>query len=457
MSTVTALRRWVQSHPRWVYHHGHCCPHRPHTGGAGINAAPPLAITTGGPGIIAVVPPPSNQGRLALSNILEYAKMPAFHWRQILSAHNTTRPGGESLNQELEKLLVAGEDGHRLSLKMPNSYRCDDGLAVHTYTDDRACSASDAKAQVCKAALVELLLRAPNRGSVRLLDGAQLTRNGWSVERIWDEVHRIQLQMHGISCIGEAPPMGGAGINAAPPPQPPPTAKQDTPIQIWEMFFRRGSALPCSTSQVAARRTSSSSDASDSAGAIVYNFFLGAAPHAAAVVSSIGPANANGNTGRCRHRCSTFRCSTFQVNACSTDADRGAIKFMGGHQHLHDAEHDISTPNGRTQRDRMTRARLRRTGSRCQRPPRSAPAPWSSTRRTTIEQQGRVWGVWHSCTCSMSCGLASVSTVCADFRLAASQHGSTRRSCRSPLLPGRTVDTPATHVPLNMHVHRHRR
>ena len=139
------------------------------------------------------------------------------------------------------------------------------------------------------------------------------------------------------------------------------------------------------------------------------------------------------------------------------DADTGEIKFMGGHQHLHDAEHDISAPNRHTQRDRMTRARLRRTGSRCQRPPRSAPAPWSSTRRTTIEQQGRVWGVWHSCTCSMSCGLASVSTVCADFRLAASQHGSTRRSCRSPLLPGRTVDTPATHVPLNMHVHRHRR
>ena len=128
------------------YHHGRCCPHHRHTGGAGINAAPPLAITTGGPGIIAVVPPPSNQGRLALSNILEYAKMPAFHRRQILSAHNTTRHGAESVNQELEKLLMAGEDGHRLSLKMPNSYRCDDGLAVHTYTDDRTCSKSDAKA-----------------------------------------------------------------------------------------------------------------------------------------------------------------------------------------------------------------------------------------------------------------------------------------------------------------------
>ena len=31
------------------------------------------------------------------------------------------------------------------------------------------------------------------------------------------------------------------------------------------------------------------------------------------------------------------------------DADTGEIKFMGGHQHLHDAEHDISAPNGRTQ------------------------------------------------------------------------------------------------------------
>ena len=122
------------------------------------------------------------------------------------------------MNQELQKLLREGEDGHRLSLKMRNSYMCDDGLAVHTYTDDRTCTISDAKAQVCKAALVELLLRAPNRGSVRLLDRGQLTRNGWSVEGIWDEVRRIQLQMHGISGISEAPPMGGAGINAAPPP-----------------------------------------------------------------------------------------------------------------------------------------------------------------------------------------------------------------------------------------------
>ena len=129
------------------------------------------------------------------------------------------------MNQELEKLLVAGEDGHRLSLKMRNSYMCDDGLAVHTYTDDRTCTISDAKAQVCKAALVELLLRAPNRGSVRLLDRGQLTRNGWSVERIWDEVRRIQLQMHGISGISEAPPMGDAGINAAPPPHPRPWAE----------------------------------------------------------------------------------------------------------------------------------------------------------------------------------------------------------------------------------------
>ena len=136
------------------------------------------------------------------------------------------------MNQELQKLLREGEDGHRLSLKMRNSYMCDDGLAVHTYTDDRTCSKSDAKAQVCKAALVELLLRAPNRGSVRLLDGAQLTRNGWSVERIWDEVRRIQLQMHGISGISEAPPMGGAGINAAPPPSFHPRRSKTLPSSL---------------------------------------------------------------------------------------------------------------------------------------------------------------------------------------------------------------------------------
>ena len=123
--------------------------------------------------------------------------MPAFHWRQILSAHNTTQPGGMSINMELDKLFHWGSN-HRLVLSLPNSYATDDGVAVQTWTDDGG-SQSQAKAQVCKAALVELLLRAPHRGAVRLLAGAQLTRNRWNVERIWDEVCRLQLHMHGLA------------------------------------------------------------------------------------------------------------------------------------------------------------------------------------------------------------------------------------------------------------------
>jgi hypothetical protein len=145
--------------------------------------------------------------------------MPAFHWRQILSAHNTPRPGGMSINMELDKLFHWGSN-HRLVLSLPNSYATDDGVAVHTWTDDGG-SQSQAKAQVCKAALVELLLRAPYRGAVRLLTGAQLTRNRWNVERIWYEVSRLQLQMHGFTYVVAAPDMGGAGINAAPPPSDP--------------------------------------------------------------------------------------------------------------------------------------------------------------------------------------------------------------------------------------------
>ena len=106
---------------------------------------------------------------------------------------------------ELERLFHWGGN-HRLALSLPNSYATDDGVAVHVWTDDGG-SQSQAKAQVCKAALVELLLRAPHRGAVRLLAGAQLTRNRWNVERIWDEVPRLQLQMHGFAYVGAAPDM----------------------------------------------------------------------------------------------------------------------------------------------------------------------------------------------------------------------------------------------------------
>ena len=73
--------------------------------------------------------------------------MPAFHWRQVLSAHNTSRPGGRSINRPLEDLLVWGGRGHRLALDMPNSYMVDDGLNVAIHTD-MAGSVSQVKAQV---------------------------------------------------------------------------------------------------------------------------------------------------------------------------------------------------------------------------------------------------------------------------------------------------------------------
>ena len=67
-------------------------------------------------------------------------------------------------------------------MSLPNSYATDDGVAVHMWTDDGG-SHSQAEAQVCMAALVEFLLRAPQRGAVRLL-AAELSRNRRNVERI---------------------------------------------------------------------------------------------------------------------------------------------------------------------------------------------------------------------------------------------------------------------------------
>ena len=64
---------------------------------------------------------------------------------------------------------------------------------------------------------MELLLRAPYRGAVRLLD-APLTRIHAAPQTlIWDTVRQLQLQMHGYALVGMGEEAGGAGINAAPP------------------------------------------------------------------------------------------------------------------------------------------------------------------------------------------------------------------------------------------------
>ena len=70
--------------------------------------------------------------------------------RHILSAHNTSRPGGTSINLELERLFHWGGN-HRLVLLLPNSYATDDGVAAQVWTGDGG-SQSQAKAQACKAA-----------------------------------------------------------------------------------------------------------------------------------------------------------------------------------------------------------------------------------------------------------------------------------------------------------------
>ena len=95
---------------------------------------------------------------------------------------------------------------------MGNSYVVDDGLAVSAYTD--TVNQSDAKAEVCKAVLVEMLLRAPRRGCVRLLQ-KPLQRIPEGVQVIWDLVHQLQLEMHGYAMV-QLRTEEDAGINAAP-------------------------------------------------------------------------------------------------------------------------------------------------------------------------------------------------------------------------------------------------
>ena len=160
------------------------------------------------------MPEPTPEARLELGDLLELTKMPAFHWRQILSAHNTSRPGGKSINASLETNFGWGRDGHRLVLALQNSYEADDGLSIMTYMDDRAANNSALKYGVCKQIIVELLLRAPRRYAVRLSPATALQRiKGGGPEQIWDKVRLLQTVMHGNSpvalAVGE-----GAVINA---------------------------------------------------------------------------------------------------------------------------------------------------------------------------------------------------------------------------------------------------
>ena len=73
----------------------------------------------------------------------------------------------------------------------------DDGLSVQSYTD--TTNQSDAKVEVCKVALVELLLRAPHRHVVRLFSVPfQRVRARASFDMIWDIVHHLQIEMRAM-------------------------------------------------------------------------------------------------------------------------------------------------------------------------------------------------------------------------------------------------------------------
>jgi hypothetical protein len=131
-----------------------------------------------------------------------WANMLAFHWRHLGAGVGEVVP----LGRQPSPRVVAAELVHHRR-RAP----------IHVWTDDGG-SQSQAKAQV---RLVELLLHAPHHGAAPLLAGAQFARNRWNIEHIWDEVCRLQLQMHGFAYMGAAPDMGVAGINAATPPPPP--------------------------------------------------------------------------------------------------------------------------------------------------------------------------------------------------------------------------------------------
>jgi hypothetical protein len=111
-----------------------------------------------------------------------WTKMPVFYWRHLGAGVGEVVP----LGRQPSPRVVAAELVHHRR-RVP----------IHVWTDDGG-SQSQAKAQVC---LVELLLRAPHHGAVPLLAGAQFTRNRWNIENIWDEVCRLQLQIHGFAWV----------------------------------------------------------------------------------------------------------------------------------------------------------------------------------------------------------------------------------------------------------------
>jgi hypothetical protein len=146
----------------------------PPMGRAAINAAPRVALA------------PTQDGRQPGSGRLFWTKMPVFHWRHLGAAVGEVVPVGRQPSPR----VVAAELVHDRR-RVP----------IHVWTDDGG-SQSQAKAQVC---LVECMLHALHHGAVPLLAGAQFTRNRWSVKHIWDEVCRLQLQMHGFAYVGAAP------------------------------------------------------------------------------------------------------------------------------------------------------------------------------------------------------------------------------------------------------------
>jgi hypothetical protein len=150
---------------------------------------------------------------------LERMKYPAFHWRHLLSAHNTVNVRGSSVNHAIQDTMTWSKAGitaalpYKASLNWPNSYAKDDGLAISA--ESGPCKTErDAVRDLCRNMFVKLLLRAPGP-VVRILDKPFASAGPTYAVNIWEKVRELQRQA-GAGIVA-APPQGGAGIAAAPP------------------------------------------------------------------------------------------------------------------------------------------------------------------------------------------------------------------------------------------------
>ena len=171
-----------------------------------------------------------------MRRILDQEKLPAYPWRNVLSAHSTSRPHhlGGSVNlpmtrREVLQTRSLASGLWQADLHMKNGFQVDDGRGVRV--TGTGPTEVEATADACHTALAGLLLKGPEL--------VRLPPRAWRRAQSIGFVRASATMMFEDDGLGQEPARnddpasGGEFAQQPPPPPPPPPPPRPVPRPVW--------------------------------------------------------------------------------------------------------------------------------------------------------------------------------------------------------------------------------